>query len=212
MTVATIARALVALLLATTVGLVGAVAAADPPDLWRRSYALEARGEPLAALEVLEELPASERAGYLYTVRRAWLLHLAGRHQESVGAYHQAIEAAPAAVEPRVGILGPLIALRRFQDAEAEARRALALDRDNHGASRSLAWILYNLGRFEEAEAVYRRVLALHPSDLDMRAGVGWCLLRRGRREEALREFREVLRVAPDNAAARAGLEAPAPP
>ena len=190
----------------------GAQVHAEAPQIWQRSYALEARGEHAAALAALNELPAEARTGYLFLVRRAWLLYLTGRNQEAVGAYRQAIEAAPKAVEPRAGILAPLIALHRFQDAEAEARAALRLDKDNHAVSRSLAWALYSLGRFDEAERVYRRVLALHPSDLTMQVGVGWCLLRRGRRGQAEAEFREVLRFAPEDAVARAGLAAATAP
>jgi len=186
----------------------GAPVRADAPQVWQRSYALEARGEHAASLAALNELPEEAKTGYLFLVRRAWLLYLTARYQEAVGAYRRAIEVAPKAVEPRAGILAPLVALHRFKDAEAEARAALRLDRDNHGVSRSLAWALYNLGRFDDAERVYRRVLALHPSDLAMRAGVGWCLLRRDRRAEAEAEFRKVLRVSPENAAARAGLAA----
>lgn len=184
---------------------VGAPVRADAPQIWQRSYDLEARGEHAASLAALNELPEEAKTDYLFLVRRAWLLYLTARYQEAVGAYRQAIEAAPKAVEPREGILAPLVALHRFQDAEAEARAALRLDKDNHAVSRSLAWALYNLGRFDDAERVYRRVLALHPSDLTMRAGVGWCLLRRGRRGEAEAEFRKVLLVSPENASARAG-------
>jgi Flp pilus assembly protein TadD len=184
----------------------GASVRADASQIWQRSYDLEAQGEHAASLAALNELPEESKTGYLFLVRRAWLLHLSARYQEAVGAYRQAIEAAPKAVEPREGILAPLIALHRFQDAEAEAQAALRLDKDNHSVSRSLAWALYNLGRFDNAERVYRRVLELHPSDLTMQAGVGWCLLRRGRPAEAEAEFREVLRVAPENASARTGL------
>ena len=184
----------------------GAPVRADAPQVWQRSYDLEARGEHAASIAALNELPEEAKTGYLFLVRRAWLLYLGARYQEAVGAYRQAIEAAPKAVEPREGILAPLIALHRFQDAEAEARAALRLDKANHTVSRSLAWALYNLGRFDDAERVYRRVLALHPSDLTMQAGVGWCLLRRGQRGKAEAEFRKVLRVAPENASARTGL------
>lgn len=181
---------------------------ADPPELWQRSYVLEARGDHVGALAALNQLPAEEQRGYLFLARRAWLLYRAGRHQESVGAYRLAIAEAPEAVEPRAGILLPLIALRRFRDAEAEARAGLRIDHDNHAISRSLAWALYNLGRFDQAERAYRRIVALHPSDLEMRAGIGWCLLRRGRRADAAAEFRAVLAVSPENAAALAGLHA----
>jgi len=177
------------------------------PATWQRSYTLEAQGQPQSALVALDALPVEARETYLYRVRRAWLLERAGRHQESVGAYLEALEMAPRAIEPRTGMLAPLIALGRFRDAETQARSALELDADNYVASRSLAWALYNLSRFAEAEVVYRRVLELYPSDVEMRAGIGWCLLRRGREGEARAEFRAVLRVSPSSAAARTGLD-----
>ena len=150
----------------------GAPVRADAPQVWQRSYELEARGEHAASLAALNELPEEAKTGYLFLVRRAWLLYLTARYQEAVGAYRQAIEAAPKAVEPREGILAPLIALHRFQDAEAEARAALRLDKDNHAVSRSLAWALYeprSLRRRRASLPTGPRAASLRPHDAGRR-------------------------------------------
>lgn len=178
------------------------------PEVWSRSYALEAQGNARGALEALDTLAASERAGYLFHLRRAWLLYSVGRYEESITTYRAAETDSPAALEPRLGELLPLLALRRWTEAETRARDVLSRDADNYLANRRLALALYNLGRFEQAEQVYRQVLAGYPSDLEMLSGVGWCAVRRGRREEAAAAFRQVLSVSPEDATARAGLTA----
>jgi tetratricopeptide (TPR) repeat protein len=178
------------------------------PEVWRRSYALEARGDARGALAALDSLPEDARGTYLYALRRAWLLYSQGRHDEAVGAYRQAEAAAPEAVEPRVGELLPLLALRRWQEAEQRARAVLRSDGGNYLATRRLALALYNLGRYDDARQAYQQVLARYPGDLEMLTGVGWCELQRGRRDEAAGAFRSVLAVSPDDASAAAGLAA----
>lgn len=199
----------IALVLALSVGLFSlARVARATPETWARSSTLEAQGNSRAALETLDTLPAAERQGYLYSLRRAWLLYLQGRHEESVAAYRQAEGAAHDSIEPQLGELLPLMALRRWQETEQRARDVLRRDPGNYLAKRRLALSLYNLGRFEPAEQMYRQVLTAYPSDLEMLSGVGWCSLRRGHRDEALASFRGVLAVSPEDATARAGLAA----
>lgn len=196
--------ALVLLLAATAV----APRAGANPEAWRRSYALEARGDARGALAALDALPDDARGTYLYALRRAWLLYSQGRHDEAVAAYRQAEAAAPEAIEPKVGELLPLLALRRWQEAEQRARAVLRADPANYLATRRLALALYQLGRHDDARAAYQQVLARYPGDLEMLTGVGWCELQRGRRDEAAAAFRAVLAVSPDDASATAGLTA----
>lgn len=200
---------LVAFAATLAVALAGALgaapAAAQDAERWQQSYDREATGDVAGALAALRGLPERSQ-GYLFQVRRGWLLYLLGRHTEAVASYRLAIRAQPDAVEPRLGILMPLMAARRWREAEQEARQALRRDRDNHLAMRRMALCLYQLGRFDDAERVYRRVLELHPSDLEMLEGIGWCQLRRGEAAAAAASFREVLAVSPRSAGAAAGL------
>lgn len=183
-------------------------AAQANPEAWRRSYALEARGDARGALSALDALSPSDRGAYLAQLRRAWLLYSAGQFDESVAAYRAAAQGSPRAVEPRVGELLPLLALRRWREAEQRAQEVLRLDADNYLATRRLALALYNLGRFDRAQEAYERVLAQYPGDLEMLTGVGWCELQRGHRPAAATAFRAVLAVSPDDAGAAAGLAA----
>ncbi|MFO0629417.1 MAG: tetratricopeptide repeat protein [Polyangiales bacterium] len=183
-------------------------AAQANPEAWRRSYALEARGDARGALAALDGLAPADRGAYLAQLRRAWLLYSAGQFDESVAAYRAAAQGSPRAVEPRVGELLPLRAQRRWREAEQRAQEVLRLDADNYLATRRLALALYNLGRFDRAQEAYERVLAQYPGDLEMLTGVGWCELQRGHRPAAASAFRAVLSVSPDDAGATAGLAA----
>jgi tetratricopeptide (TPR) repeat protein len=175
---------------------------------FQASNDLEDAGHYREALDALASAPDGARERYVYQLRRAWLLYLAGDHRDAVEAYRGAIAAEPGAVEPRLGLLLPQMALHLWLDAEQTAAEVLELEPGGYLANSRHAWILYNLGRFAEAEAAYRRVLAAYPSDVDMQSGLGWSLLEQGKGAEAIGWFRAVLEVAPRHTTARQGLEA----
>jgi tetratricopeptide (TPR) repeat protein len=173
----------------------------------QESYELEAVGKTQDALGALERIEPSARS-YVVHLRRGWLLYLLGRHGEAVAPYEQAIAAAPKAVEPRLGVMLPLMAERRWLDASVHAQKVLERDPGNYLASSRLAFSLYNLGRFGDALPHYLRMVEAYPSDVEMRNGVGWTLLKLGRGKESAQAFREVLQVSPKNASALEGLQA----
>jgi len=194
---------LVALLLLAA----GAARAQAPGDLYRRSYAAEARGDVEGALEPLERLgPAG--AGYVAQLRKGWLLYLAGRHAPAAEHYLRAAALEPAAVEPRLGAMLPLMALRRWKDAERLGEEVLALAPNDFLATSRLAWVHYNQAQWAEAEALYRRALAAYPASAEMLAGLGWTLLKQGRHREARTALEAALAFAPDHQVARDGLAA----
>jgi len=193
---------LLALLLATPGA---AVAQGDGADLYRQSYAAEARGDYQLAHDVLTRLgPAG--GTYVAQLRKGWLHYLAGRHAPAAEAYLKAIALLPGAVEPRLGAMLPLMALRRWQDAQRIGEEALALAPNDFTALSRLAWIHYNQGRYAEAEPLYRRALAAYPASADVRTGHGWTLLKLGRFKEAREAFEAVLAYAPDQPNAHLGL------
>jgi tetratricopeptide (TPR) repeat protein len=181
---------------------------APGPQAYQDSYDLEARGAFDGALVALRKAPASEQTTYVFKLRQAWLQYLTGRHDAAIGTYRQAIALMPKAVEPRLGLMLPQIALRRWLDVEKSAREVLAMDPKNYLASSRLAWALYNLGRYPEAEKQYRAVLDGYPSDIEMQAGLGWSLLQAGQGEAAAGIFTQVLRVAPRHRSAADGVRA----
>ncbi len=185
-----------------------APAYADTADAYEASYEMELLGRFRDALKALDGVDTADRGEYVYHLRRGWLYYLAGDHRESVAAYEQAVALEPRAVEPRLGLMLPQMALHLWLDAETTAAAILSLDPKNYVASSRRAWVLYNLGRYDDAEVAYRQVLELYPSDVAMRSGLGWCLLQQELTEDAAAQFRIVLQVDPADSSAAAGLAA----
>lgn len=68
-----------------------------------RSYAFETAKDYRQAIEALEPLLDRVEQQYLVRLRLGWLYYLSGDYQNSGSYYRAAIQAAPAATEPRVG-------------------------------------------------------------------------------------------------------------
>ncbi|MFO0757965.1 MAG: tetratricopeptide repeat protein [Byssovorax sp.] len=190
-------------------GMSGEAGAGDTAaDLFQKSYDYEAVGKLNDALGALDQLPSPRHECYVAHLRRGWLLSRLGRSPESIDAYGKAITAEPRSVEAKVGVLVPLMALRRWADTEAMAREALKLDPGNYLAGLRLAFSVYSLGRYAESAMLYRKLLDAYPSDVEVRAGLGWALLKSGKAADAAKEFREVLEIAPKNVLSLDGLKA----
>jgi tetratricopeptide (TPR) repeat protein len=200
------------LLMATVTALGGSVvrvaSAQSDAELFQKSYDSEAVGKLPEALAALDKLPADRQSAYVTQLRRGWLLYKLGRSADAIEPYNKAIALEPGGVEARVGVLLPLMALRRWADAETHAREVLKRDPGNYLATIRFAFTVYSLGRYGEAEGAYKRVLELYPSDVDARAGLGWSLVKLGKLADAAREFRAVLAIAPRNALALDGMKA----
>ncbi len=173
---------------------------------YQDSYVAEAAGDLAAAVSALRRVPVEGRQDYFYQLRLGWLLYLNADHPAAATAYRQALTLAPDAVEPRLGLLLPLMAQRQWKESEEVARSTLAIDPQSYLAGSRLAFILFNQGRYEEAAARYRGLIELYPADLEMRAGLAWSLARSGKSSEAIAEFEAILAVAPAYPSALDGL------
>jgi len=93
-----------------------------------------------------------------------------------------------------------------WDGAEAEFRRALAIDVDYAKAHYWYAELLYINGRFEEALAHASRAVELEPGAPITHHVLGWVLLCMGRLDEAGAPLRTVVRLGPGVLAAHHGL------
>ena len=195
----------IVLTLALILPSLAAGASDSAPDLYRQSYAAEGRGDYGSATEYLERLgPAG--GTYVAQLRKGWLHYLAGRHALAAEAYQRAMTLEPAAVEAHLGAMLPLMALRRWKDAERIGEEVLGMAPGDFTATSRLAFIQYSQGQWDRAEGLYRRALAAWPASAEMRTGLGWSLLKLGKFKEAREAFEAVLQFAPDQLAAREGL------
>ena len=122
---------------------------------YQLSYELEALRKSSAAVDALAGIASKQRKDYFYHARMGWLYYLARSSHKSIKSYRRAARLKPRAIEPHLGMLLPQIALRRWRDAQATARKVLRMEPKNITARTNLAWVLFNLGRFSEAERVY---------------------------------------------------------
>lgn len=179
----------------------GAVARA-----FQASYSAESSHNFAAALSALDALPPERQGTYLVLLRRGWLAYLAGRSAEAVASYTRAVAAEPESVEPRLGLLLPQMALRRWVDVEKTAGEVLQRDPGSYLGRMRLGLAQYSLGKYRDAEASYQKVLSLHPADLEARSGLAWALLKQRKLIAAEGHFSAILEVAPKHLAATEGL------
>jgi len=207
MTLASARTALVAaLLVGSPLRAHGETASSSVPDLYASSYSLEANSDNTGALRKMRAVLGQDPNDYVAQLRVGWLLYLNKQYPESAAAYRKAVKRAPRAVEPKLGLLLPLIAMRRHKEALSVADRVLKVDGGNFTARSRKAFLLYNLGRYGKAAVEYRSLLEHYPSNVDMMSGLGWSQLKQGNRREARRTFEKLLRVAPTNSLAKTGM------
>jgi len=177
-------------------------------DLYRASYTAEAKGDHAAALKSMEEIAQRGVNDYLLLLRRGWLLYLVGRNAEAVVSYQKALATQPKAIEPKLGVMMPMMALRRWSDTEKLGAEILAVAPGDLTVLGRMGYVNYQQGKWERAAGFYRQALALYPANVEMQAGLGWSLLKLGKTAEARAEFEKVLAVAPDHPSAKDGIAA----
>ena len=87
----------------------------------------------------------------------------------------------------------------KYEEAVAQFRRALELDRTSDEAYRGLAYAYARLGNVTEAEQTYRRAISYRPKYWAGYSWLGSFFFRAGRYQEAAEMFREVTSLAPEN-------------
>lgn len=136
--------------------------------------------------------------------------HQAGRFDEAIPHYRQAIGFHPQWVTPRVGLGDSLLAAGELETALAAYRKAVALAPDDARARTQLAKGLAQSGDLERAALQLRRALELAP-DIGVaviETNLGSVLLARGRADEASLHFRRALALDPGGEEGLRGLAA----
>lgn len=188
--------------------LMAGVARADTPDLYRQSYALEAKGDYAAALGRMREIQKAAGLSYFSSLRTGWLAYLAGDQEAAEAKYREAIASKPHALEAKIGLTLVLYVAQRWKGLETACKQVLADDPKHATVRARLAASYYNTGNYPDAAAIYRKLVDGFPAELDYQTGLGWALLRMGKREEGQKLFRAVLAVSPDNLNALQGMAA----
>lgn len=186
----------------------GAAEANDISGHFEKSFDSEYQGDNSSALKEVLKILRLDGGNYTATLRAGWLSYQLGSHEDAIEHYRKAVSLAPYAVEPRLGLLLPLMALKRWERAEAVAHEALRLDETNFTVNSRLAYIFFSRGKYGLAARHYKKVLKLYPSDVEMQLGLAWTYVRMGKKRAARRLFGEILQVRRSNSSAQEGMEA----
>lgn len=133
----------------------------------------------------------------------AGLWREAGDLTRVVDALVKSIQLWPDHVLNRIQLAEALKDIGRFDDAEAEARRAIELDAERDDAWALLAIALHKLERFEDAAAAYEKARSLG-HDPSISHNWGAALVAAGRAEDAVQVCDEWLKFQPGNVEALA--------
>jgi len=134
------------------------------------SYAAEANGEYAEAIDALVDAYNQTPGDYMINLRLGWLYYMNAEYDESASSYRAAIQAAPDAIEARVGYMLPLLAQQKYAEVEATAYKALKQDANNYFATLRLVTALRLEGKYDVAARAAREMLALYPSDVSFLA------------------------------------------
>lgn len=125
-----------------------------------------------------------------------------GQYAAAVRSFGTAVHLDSNYLQARHNLGAALAAMRRYREAEAVYRRALAQAPDDRGLHLNLAALYRATGRYEQAMEHYRRVLATK-ADAAVRAqaanALGLIAVRQGALERAVDHFAMALKAAPGN-------------
>jgi len=133
-------------------------------------------------------------------------LQIAGRIEEAIGQYEQALQVAPDDAEAHYNLGVALEQMGRVPEAIEHYEQALRLRPEYAAAYSNLGSISLRLGKVPEAIAQYERALQFEPDMAEAYYNLGLALKQAGRVEEAIKRYTEAIRIKPDYAEAHYNL------
>ena len=132
----------------------------------------------------------------------------AGRIQEAIGCYTQALQIRPDYAEAHNNLGVALEQVGRVQEAIGHWKRALQIRPDDAEAHNNLAIVLARTGRVQEAVGHWEQALRTDPGYAEAHNNLGIALKNLGRIPEAIEHYQQALRIKPDLVEAHENLAA----
>jgi tetratricopeptide (TPR) repeat protein len=120
-----------------------------------------------------------------------------GAYAEAVDCYEELLQLEPRNAVARNNLGAALCKLGKFQEAEAQFRRAIGIRTSYPEALCNLGGLLRTTGRITESEMPLRRALKLKPTYLESQINLGMTLFVLGRLPEARVLLEKALKLAP---------------
>lgn len=174
---------------------------------WQSSYSLEAAGKYAEAISAIDSVSVNGPEAELKLIRRGWLFYLPGRFDESIREYRLAMERNSRSVDARLGVILPLLAAKRWREAEQSARTALEMAPGNYTALIRLAVAQEGLRDWQAMARTGAILVALYNSDATAHVYTARANAWLGKRDDALVSYSAVLARYPGHLEARAYID-----
>lgn len=149
----------------------------------------KAKEAAVKALEIDDSL--AEAHSSLAFIKFRW----EGDRVEAEREFRLAIQYKPTYAPAHQWYSSYLVALERFDEAIAEAKRTSELEPLSFTASSHLGWILYLSGRNDEAIAQCTKILSLDPNSFPARRYLGLAYQQKGMYPQAIAEFQKGVKL-----------------
>jgi tetratricopeptide (TPR) repeat protein len=176
-------------------------------SVWQNSYQFESAGKYSEAIFAMETVAANSPDAELKLLRRGWLFYQAGKFDESIREYRLAMERNSRSIDARLGIMLPMLASKRWREAEQVARAVLELAPHHYTASVRLAIAQEGLQDWAALTKTATTLVADYPSDATAYTYLARANAWLGKRPEALAAYSAVLARYPAHQEAKAYID-----
>jgi tetratricopeptide (TPR) repeat protein/mono/diheme cytochrome c family protein len=166
-------------------------------------FARKYQRDLMAGLEFLIRADPSDAASHNDLGQ---MLYAAGRLDEAVRHFREALEAKPDFLRARFNLGTALEAQDKLDEAIDVYVRVLQADSSHTGARYNLASILHARGEMADAIDQYRKTLAIDPAHAGAHNNLGNALVETSRPDQALGHFVRAIELDPDHAEAHNNL------
>ncbi len=135
--------------------------------------------------EALDKRLAAQRRGAVESKNRGIELARAGRFEDAIALFEQAVHSDPGLAEAHAQLGAALLALGRDQEAAAALERSVGLDPGFADAHYNLGLLAHRQGLMDDAVARFEQAAAIRPDHFDALLALGTDLPQVGRASEA---------------------------
>lgn len=175
--------------------------------VWQNSYQFETVGKYTEALMAIDPVWASGPEAELKLLRRGWLLYSAGKFDESIREYRLAIERNPKSIDARLGLCLPMLASKRWREADQAARAVLDMASNHYTALVRLAVAQEGQQDWAALLKTASTLVTGYPSDATAYVYQARAQAWLGKRTEALAAYTAVLARYPGHLEAKAYID-----